>query len=308
MTADKVHVSQRVRGAVFFLLYRLKRSLRWLGVEKIPGVTAIYRFLKRQLLPDGMVLVKSDENLLYVDLADEVVTPALVARAKREYEIELFASLLRPGMVVLDVGANIGHYTLVAARNVGEGGRVYAFEPEPRNYELLLKNISLNCLSNVTPVRKAVGDGDLTHHLYISKYNLGSHSFSSENTPDSETSIEVESVTLDHFQARELNGGKVDMVKLDTQGAESMVLDGANKLLSGQGIMIILECWPFGLKRMGSSAEELIEKLEGFGFHLTIFDEKKRCLLPYDTSILRRFNAEQESYGSHFGLLAEKPA
>src|ERR1017187_7387482 len=70
-----------------------------------------------------------------------------------QYEPEtkiLLSNIIRPGMTFLDVGAHVGHYTLLAARLVGPTGHVYAFEPEPENYAILTKNIALNGYTNVT--------------------------------------------------------------------------------------------------------------------------------------------------------------
>src|ERR1035441_6724268 len=77
-----------------------------------------------------------------------------------QYEPEtkaLLGSLIRPGMTVFDIGAHVGHYTLLAARIVGPTGRVYAFEPEPENFALLKRNVELNGYKNVTCVPKEIG-------------------------------------------------------------------------------------------------------------------------------------------------------
>jgi hypothetical protein len=79
-----------------FVLYRLKLALRRFGLERIPGVPAAYRYLKRRILPEGTVLVKTGDSFLYVDLADEVMTPTLLGKVRKRYELELFESLLRP--------------------------------------------------------------------------------------------------------------------------------------------------------------------------------------------------------------------
>jgi FkbM family methyltransferase len=303
MREDMGNYYQRIRGTAFFFLYRLKRALRWMGLEKVPGVTRAYRFLKRRFLPDGTVLVKNGENLLYVDLADEVVTPAVVAKARREYEMDVYASLLQPGMTVIDVGANIGHYAIVAARRVG---RVYAFEPEPRNFQLLARNVAVNGLSNVVAEMKAVADRRESRCLYVSEYNLGSHSLAPENAPDSRRRIEVETVTIDEYHEQEMDGCRVDLLKVDTQGAETMIVNGACKLLSGESIIVVMECWPFGLKRMGSSAAELVDQLGYLGFDLTIIDERNRSMTSLDPTSLKRMSSLEEEYGSHFALLGQK--
>jgi FkbM family methyltransferase len=304
---DKDGFARKSLEKVLFALFRLKMFLRRFGFEKIPGVPAMYRFLKRHLVPGGTVLVRSGDNLFYVDLADEVMTPALIGKVRRRYEIELFESLVRPGMVILDVGANIGYFAVTAARNVGDSGKVYAFEPEPHNFELLRKNLELNGIANVTTVKKAVSDSDSSRVLFVSRYNLGSHSFSSDNAPDSEGSVEVETVTLDGFRASVMDGGGADLLKMDCQGAESLIVDGARRLLAESAPMIVLECWPYGLRTMGSSAAELVGKLESLGYSIWVLDEDARSMDPLDQSVVSRFGVMENVPGEHLGLFAKKP-
>jgi FkbM family methyltransferase len=289
-----------------FVLYRLKLALRRFGLERIPGVPAAYRYLKRRILPEGTVLVKTGDSFLYVDLADEVMTPTLLGKVRKRYELELFESLLRPGMVVLDVGANIGYFTVTSARRVGDSGRVYAFEPETHNFDLLLKNIDLNGLTNVAPVQKAISDREGSRTLFVSRYNLGSHSFAAENAPDSEARVEVETVTLDEFWQSSLGAGRVDLMKMDCQGAEALIVDGAQRLLAKNDLRILMECWPFGLKKMGCSAAHLVSKLESLGYTIRVLDEDARSMDPLDETALARFRAMEDSPGLHLGLLAEK--
>ena len=72
-------------------------------------------------------------------------------------------------MTVVDIGANYGSYTLIASKLVGNDGRVYAFEPEPGNYDILVKNIEMNGYTNVTPIRKAVSNKQGKVRLYVDK-------------------------------------------------------------------------------------------------------------------------------------------
>jgi len=78
----------------------------------------------------------------------------------------LFERLIEPGMVVADVGAHIGYFTLLATRQVDSTRKVYTFEPAPSNYDLLLKNIALNGYENIVPVPKAVSNSDGTAHFF----------------------------------------------------------------------------------------------------------------------------------------------
>jgi len=90
---------------------------------------------------------------MYIDSRDTTVGTSLLKWGFFEkYETKLFKKSIKRGMVVLDIGANIGYYTLLAARLVGDEGKVFAFEPDPYNYSLLRKNIEANRYNNVIPM------------------------------------------------------------------------------------------------------------------------------------------------------------
>lgn len=144
----------------------------------------------------------------------------------------LFSTLVRPGQTVLDIGANVGFYTLLAAELVGNSGRVVSFEPLPRNQHYLREHVRLNGLTNVTLIEAAVADRE------------GRASFASADAPEmgrlsDEGQLEVEVVSLDGAIA----AGRVpvpDLMKIDVEGAEARVLEGARNLLATRRPTILL--------------------------------------------------------------------
>ena len=157
--------------------------------------------------------------------------------------------LLKEGMIVVDVGANIGVYTILAAEKVGKNGKVIAIEPEPKNYQQLLKNIKLNNFQNVIPINIALADHNGSEKLYIS-YCAGLHSLiASENTI---SSIKVPLKTVDKL-LEELNLKKIDIIKIDTEGSELPVLKGAEKTLKANPnikIIVAAEHYPSEIKEV----------------------------------------------------------
>lgn len=142
---------------------------------------------------------------------------------------ELLRKLLKPGMTVIDVGANIGYYTLLSSKIVGTEGRVYAFEPEPYNFELLNKSINANNLDNVRACQKAVSDKAGHVKLYLSDSQMPqAHSISRDW---GRGSIDVDSTTLDLFW-ESLGKPHVDLVKIHVGESDRLVVRGAKKLLS----------------------------------------------------------------------------
>jgi FkbM family methyltransferase len=143
--------------------------------------------------------------------------------------VRLIRTLLLPGDVFVDGGANIGQLALVASRSVGPNGHVYAFEPQPRAIERLRENLMLNEAANVTIVPKGCWDAPGTATLYdfaggaIDLPSMG-------RRPDREVvgSTSIETVRID-----EVVPPPAKLIKLDVEGAEWSALRGAERLLTG---------------------------------------------------------------------------
>jgi FkbM family methyltransferase len=259
------------------------------GLGKLPLVTTIYGLFYCSLKPSGIVLIDVQGSKMYVDARDVGVAPFLLTWGVYERnETELFKKLLKKGMVVVDVGAHIGYYTLIAAGFVGEEGKVFAFEPDPHNYSLLTKNIEINGFRNVIPLRKAVFSKTRKMKLFLDKSNLGRHSLSETNV-DKGASITIEATNLDdYFKGAD---HKIDIIKLDVQGSEMKVLEGMTSIIKqNENLKIITEFWPIGLRNSGSSPKNFLNKLEEYGFAL--YQIGQHVELVDATHLLRRFNDE----------------
>jgi FkbM family methyltransferase len=208
-------------------------------------------------------------HTMFLDPADGVVSPILLNDGCFEpLETQIVSAAIRPGDVVLDVGANIGYYTLLFARLVGESGRVIAFEPDPGNFRLLEKNVRANGYRNVVLKRQAVSDVTGKLRLYLSGPNKGDHRL--YDSADGRESITVEATTLDHA----VGGDRVDFIKMDIQGSEPAALRGmAGVLRANPHVRLITEFWPIGLKRFGADAAGYLDELLRLGFGLWEIDE-----------------------------------
>ncbi len=174
--------------------------------------------------------------------------------------------LTPPGATLLDVGANIGWFTVIGSRLVGRRGEVIAYEPEPENLRLLRANIRANSCRNVVLHAAAAGASDGRALLWRSPDNAGDHRL--ELVSERIVSVEVAVRRIDDDVAVRTG---VTVVKIDTQGSEVAVLRGMQRLLSAGGdLRIIAEIWPHGLERCGSSADDLIDLLSNNGRRLWI--------------------------------------
>lgn len=134
---------------------------------------------------------------------------------------------LNKGMVIVDVGAHQGFYSLIAAVKVGNEGKIIAIEPEPENYKKLLDNIKLNNFKNIIPVNLGLSDHNGIEKLYL---NSSSTDHSLVKKSKNENFINIKVRTLDSL-LEELNFKKIDVLKIDTEGAELLILKGAEETL-----------------------------------------------------------------------------
>lgn len=166
--------------------------------------------------------------------------------------------IVRPGMTVLDVGGNIGLYTVLLSRLVGPAGRVVSFEPDPELFRLLRENCALNGCTNVEAHNLALGrrrDRLVLRKLIL---NSGDNTLGQGGSRHFRQEVAIEVVALDEF----LPGLRPDLVKIDVQGWELEVLRGMERLLATEPPpALLLEFWPEGFRRAGYPAEALVEFL-----------------------------------------------
>jgi FkbM family methyltransferase len=204
-------------------------------------------------------------------------------------ETQLIEREIQRGDVVVDIGANIGYHTLIFARLVGDTGRVYAFEPDPANFALLKRNVELNAYGNVTLVQKAVSHASERAKLYLHEWN-SMHSIA--EFEGDHGSVEVEAVRLDDYFQGE---GSVDFVKMDLEGGEGRAIQGMlSTLRKNEGIRVLTEFYPFGLKRFGMEREDFLKSLLTLGFDVFCIDEQGRPYAADIGGLLERYTPQDE--------------
>jgi len=191
-------------------------------------------------------------------------------------ERRLLKTILSAGDVVVDAGANIGIYSEFLARRVGPTGLVNSFEPSPENFERL--QCATRKLSNVRVCQAAVGERSGRSTLYLSdKLNVDHRTYMTEG--DSRSGVPIDIVALDDYFKP---GQRVDLIKMDIQGYELHALRGANRVLKDNSTAkLLLELWPYGLKKAGANWLELIEALQGK--NMAIYRVTKRGIIPFQS-------------------------
>lgn len=200
---------------------------------------------------------------------------------------ELFQRIVKPGMTVVDIGAQIGYFTLLFARLVGTSGKVYSCEPDPTIYSRLRKNIEANNLAGIveafeTAVADAVGEAP----FYLA--GPGGSLFKSGDTIGT---IETRVTSIDALIC-ERGWPPVHVVKIDTEGAEPRVLRGMSEVCRrNEDMKLVVEFSPSNLDLGGTSADELTAQLVNLGFPIitVLCRNGKRFELPHDARLLVDF-------------------
>jgi len=181
----------------------------------------------------------------------------------------VFVNLVGRGNVVIEVGANVGSYTLLLSRIVGTKGRVHAFEPIVKNYEKLLETVRREGRSNVLCVKKAVGQTpgnvDMKSPVRdLQQSSLVSHCHGSW-ADGNVLSESVQLTTIDEY-ARENELGRLDLLKVDTEGAELLVLKGARTTIEKYSPILHIEVDPNWLADFDFTTKDLVLFLGELGY------------------------------------------
>lgn len=178
-------------------------------------------------------------NLKFFYREDDKFVGQRIALGKyEEFETDLILKQVKQDSVVVDVGANIGYYTLLLAKTVK---RVYAIEPEEETFEILRKNVEANNLENVVLIKAAASDKKGVTNLIKSEDNFGDHKIGLKGKE------KVKTIRLDDLLTGEK---KIDLIKIDTQGYEEKVIMGAKEIIKKQSPTLFLEYTPNGSKKM----------------------------------------------------------
>ena len=278
------NIAKPVRRFWFQVLGVIVKGLSGKGLERFPIVSRTYRFLTRYLIGEDTISVDVHGQKMYVNAAFGITLLSAGTYLSERLMTNLFTKLLTEGMIVVDIGAHVGYYTLLAARAVGDKGKVFCFEPDPSNYALLLKNIEENNYNNVVPVQKAVTDITGSIKLFIAK-DPSNHSIGSDNPQ--QKSIVVDSITLDEFFAgREY---PIHLLKIDVEGAEMAVLKGMSNIITNNPeLRVLTEFNTEALERVGCSPTEYLGKLVNYGFDIYLIDENKQSIEPAEIDHLMK--------------------
>lgn len=221
----------------------------WFWLWRLQSLARAKKFFTRYKGP-SILSVKFFSYQLWLDTSKGSPRPLLALDGERFMEERrLLLDLLKPGMKVVDVGANIGYCLVLFESAVGPGGKVFCIEPSPENIPELELNIRNNAFENVELHKVALGAKTGTAGL-----RSGINSGVAEVT---ETAYTVPILPLDSLIQE-----KVDFVKIDVEGYEGQVIAGAEGLLRRDRPILFLEVHPFLIQQYGITTRELLKRLE----------------------------------------------
>jgi FkbM family methyltransferase len=183
------------------------------------------------------------------------------------HELRALGAIVRPGDVVLDVGANLGYVTCYLAWLTGMSGLVHAIEPSSGMRSLLYRNVAVNGHANVRISGVALGPRRGRARLWLSSSDLGRHSLHVRNVPAVADSELVPQLPTDVYWIEQMSSVPVALLKLDVEGAELAVLESARKMLAATR-HVWLEFWPAGIEAAGGDPFRIVNLLIDAGFRL----------------------------------------
>lgn len=247
------------------------KSLFKLFIYKTIGPKIFYRTVN---LPDGLKMK--------VDITDKLGSKWIYKKeAPDAFELKLVKKLVHSGDVCIDVGANIGLYTLTMSCSTGETGKVFAFEPSFKTFEILSNNVALNSLRNIVLCRQGISDKVGKSEFFVTiQSGLAGLGNTGRGTVVKKEFIET--TTIDEY-AKQNNISKIDFLKIDVEGFEGRVLQGAENLLKSQNDLIIMvELDVKNFAAFGFSVTETISFLNNLGYRGWVIDRSGMSLAPID--------------------------
>lgn len=220
---------------------------------------------------------------MMIDFKNKGILGYIIKEGCYEREMtRMFREAVNPGMIVADIGANFGYYSLMAGELMNGTGMVLSFEPNLDSFTRLVGNCKRNKLTNVAPLRVALADTIGQVLLNGDPKNSSNASIVSENVT---TGLNVEAVPtmqLDNFPLP-------NVIKIDVQGYEGRVLRGGEKAFA-HADTVFMEIWPWGIENAGDSAYEILSTMERLGFRI------RTAINPADEAILTMSSSEIVQY------------
>jgi FkbM family methyltransferase len=230
-------------------------------------------------------------NEVKINLYKDSILSRLIYDGFEKEETDYVTSILKEGDIFIDIGTNIGLFSLIASKIVGDEGKVLSFEPAPLTFSRLNENVKLNNFKNIDTRNIGLSDkkGELTFYVSNNGYDAW-NSFAPSQDNKLESSILVPVSTLD-AELKDLDKSKIKLMKIDVEGWEKFVLFGGKDFLVNYNPVVMIEFTEENTFNAGYDVHEIYNIMQDFGFvwHRIkkgeLVKEEKKLYYPYDNLI-----------------------
>ncbi|MBI3231788.1 MAG: FkbM family methyltransferase [Candidatus Doudnabacteria bacterium] len=253
-----------LREHLFLVFKYCCKKFEGSGITKYRIIGSAYTKVFRDLRQNGISLEKVGKHSMYLDLND--VTCMRMAMFDFEPTTsQTLKKILKPGMTFLDIGAHVGYFALEASELVGGSGRIYAFEPEEKNFMLLRRNADINQYKNIVPNNLAASNKNRNLKIFLSE-DSGRHTTKKNLIFRYKTVKTIKAITIDYFCSKN-KIRNVDAIKLDVEGGEPEALDGMkNTIRKNKNLKMIVEYSPENFSANGDTPGKFMGRLASLGF------------------------------------------
>ena len=261
-------------NGVFLRIYG--RIIKKVAHSRIASIEPLQNIHKAIVKHSSSDFVMIGENKIYLDQNDSLRLS--IHGSHEPFETELLSKWIKESDYVLDLGANIGYFTLIMSKLVGDSGKVFSFEPSMDNFEILKKNIKVNNCNNVIIENMAVGNKNGEIKLYLSD-NQSMHTLY-ENTISTNRSVTVPIIKLDdYYNKKSIN--KINVIKMDVEGAELDTLRGMSNILTeNKDVVLFVEFNPESIKKAGMLPKDQLAFIDDLGFKIYVIYESAQKIKP----------------------------
>jgi FkbM family methyltransferase len=272
-------------------------------------VRRIVHWCLLKIIPEKVRIL--DQFDLVLNPRDPVLSSAVTFGVYEPFEQKVFRKMCHAGFNVVDIGANVGLYTGIAASQVGPGGMVIAIEPHPESFKYLSLMCELNQFANVRKFNVAAGDSQREIELFLTNENMADSRI--YDTSGKRPSIKTKMVVLDDL-LKDQKINRIDLIKMDIQGAEGLALAGLHETLKqAKSLVVFSEFWPWGLRQTGIDPFDYLKTFRDFGFSVSMIQEEKCSVTEMGSLSDFMENFHSTEYGStqmqrsHTNLIFSKP-
>jgi FkbM family methyltransferase len=280
----------------------LRRDVDEAAAGDLGEVSTIRRMLgsiEHQVAPTAFCVQLGEEDALrctvgdvelFADAADAAVTPGLRSGAYEPHLTAVFERYCAPGMTVVDVGANLGYYSLLASRLVGPSGRVVALEPNSENCRLLLSSLRMGGVTNVQLVPVAA-DAEAGWAYY------STHVGSNGGLIEDRDLLKHPGTVVPTFRLDDIVEGPVGFLKMDVEGAEGRVVKGATRVIEKDRPIVTTELKDEMLRRVsGTTVADYLGYFESVGYTPVVLEKASGAEKPYPSvaALLREWGDTDE--------------